>query len=115
MNLKIKALIFEHPESQTFGKFCGYCPANGYFCSGIDVTDISSRIENVIIFELQQREQCPYHLIKFGWKISVNSIIPPIFADEELIQRTENSYALKIDNPIIVELNVEVPKPKALF
>ena len=115
MELKIKVVVFEHPEPQTWCNYCGYSPANGYFCSGIDVTDVSNRIRSIIEFELQQRESFPNHLLKFGWKVSDKSIIPPIFADEELVQRAENSYGLKIDNPIIVELNVEIPQPQALF
>lgn len=99
------------PNPKLGGNYCGYCPANGYFCSGVDVTDVSNRIRNIIELELQQREIFPNHLLKFGWQVSEKSIIPPIFADEELIQRAESSYVLKIDNPIIVELNVEIPQP----
>lgn len=115
MEVKIKVVVFEHPEPQTFGKFCGYCPANGYFCSGADVTDISNRIRDVIVLELQQRKSFPNHLLKFGWQVSENLIIPPIFANEELVHLAESSYSLKISNPIIVELNVKVPPAQKTF
>lgn len=29
--VKIRAIVFEHPEPQIFGKFCGYCPATNNF------------------------------------------------------------------------------------
>lgn len=115
MELKIKVVVFKHPEPQTWGSYCGYCPANSYFCSGADVTDISNRIKSIILLELQQREKYPTHLLKFGWIVSENSIIPPNFTDEELVQRAESSYVLKIDNPIIVEIYVKVPQPQTLF
>lgn len=115
MEISVKVVVFEHPEPQTFGNYCGYCAANGYFCSGANVGDISDRVKDVISLELQQREKYPVHLLKFGWEITKNSIKVPIFTDEELVQRAESSYVLKIDNPIIVEINVELPKAQALF
>lgn len=39
----------------------------------------------------------------------------PIFTDKELVQLTESSYVLKINNPIIVELDVKIPQPQELF
>ncbi|HJF98411.1 MAG TPA: hypothetical protein K8V61_03855 [Bacteroides clarus] len=115
MRVKVKIVVFEHPAPQTFGKFCGYCPATKYFCSGTDVTDISNRITDILMIVLQQRKKFPNYLKKRGWKITENSIESPIFTDKELVQLTESSYVLKINNPIIVELDVKIPQPQELF
>lgn len=74
MRVKVKIVVFEHPAPQTFGKFCGYCPATKYFCSGTDVTDISNRITDILMIVLQQRKKFPNYLKKRGWKITENSI-----------------------------------------
>ena len=115
MEVKIKIVVFKHPEPQTWGQYCGYCSSNGYFCSGKDASDISNKILGVLTFELQQRKKFPGHLQKRGWKICGNSMIPPNFADEELIRHAEESYVLKIKEPLIIELNVKIPRPKALL
>lgn len=44
-----------------------------------------------------------------GWKVSENSVIPPIFADEELVLQTEYYFGIKISNYQIIEIGVEVP------
>lgn len=56
MEVKIKIVVFKHPEPQTWGQYCGYCSSNGYFCSGKDASDISNKILGVLTFELQQRK-----------------------------------------------------------
>ena len=106
MELKIKAVVFEHPEPQTWGNYCGYCPATLYFCSGANTDEVSERIKRAI--KIECNVHLPERYIKLGWKLLENSIIPPNFADEELIKLTEESYCIKIDNPIIVELNVKI-------
>lgn len=59
--------------------------------------------------ELQDRVS--YNTLeKCGWKVSENSAIPPIFADEELVLQTEYCFGIKISNPIIIELDVEQPQ-----
>lgn len=50
------------------------------------------------------------NLLNCGWTITENSVKPPIFTDEEVVKLTEKSYGMTIPEPLIVELNVEVPK-----
>lgn len=35
-----------------------------------------------------------------GWEVDENSAKPPIFADEELVKRTEESLKSKLKNPL---------------
>ena len=44
--------------------------------------------------------------------MSENSAKPPTFADEELVKRTEESFEVKIKEPIIVELYAELTPPR---
>ncbi|WP_018921215.1 hypothetical protein [Segatella oris] len=44
--------------------------------------------------------------------ISENSAKPPIFADEELVKRTEESFEVKIKGPIIIELYAKFTPPR---
>ncbi|MFV0364348.1 MAG: hypothetical protein ACK5LL_14865, partial [Suipraeoptans sp.] len=72
-------------------------------------------ITDVLLLELQHRNKYPIHLEKFGWSVTKDSIIPPNFTNEDLVKLTEESYGIKIVEPIIIELNVEVPEEKILF
>ena len=40
---------------------------------------------------------------------------PPIFADMELVRLAEEIHSTEIRNPVIVELNVELPKAQKTF
>lgn len=49
--VKIRAIVFEHPEPQIFGKFCGYCPAtNNFEGRGNSIKDCSYYNTQAFIF-----------------------------------------------------------------
>ena len=46
----------------------------------------------------------------WGWQVSENSAIPPIFADEYLVTETERIFEVTIKEPIIINVDVELPR-----
>ena len=109
--MKFKVIVFEHPQHNVWGNFCGYCPANCYYCSGNNTFgETLKRIRDRIKFDLEQRFMVPTHLEKFGWSITENSVKPPIFTDEEVIQLAERSYEITINKYKILEVHVRIPK-----
>jgi len=50
------------------------------------------------------------NLWKRGWKITENSVIPPIFMDEEVLNHDKEIYENIIVEYQIVAIHVEVPK-----
>ena len=51
--VKIRAIVFEHPEPQIFGKFCGYCPAtNNFEGRGNSIKDVLTIIRKHLYLNL---------------------------------------------------------------
>ena len=46
----------------------------------------------------------------WGWEISENSAIPPIFTDEYMLQETERIFEVTIIEPLIISVDVELPR-----
>ena len=46
----------------------------------------------------------------WGWKVSENSAIPPIFTDEYMLQETERIFGVTIIEPLIISVDVELPR-----
>ena len=46
----------------------------------------------------------------YGWEVSANSAKPPIFADEYLVSETERIFEVTIKEPIIITVDVELPR-----
>lgn len=113
--VKIRAIVFEHPEPQIFGKFCGYCPAtNNFEGRGNSIKDVLTIIRKHLYLDLCHRFKYK-NLQNLGWEITNNSIKVPTFTDEEAVRLAEQSYEIKISNPIIIEIDVEVPPPTELY
>lgn len=105
--VSVKLVMFNQKTIHEEGEYCGYCPALGAFHAMSSFEKLRVYMQDRLVRELEERTQCVY-LEKCGWKVSENSAIPPVFADEELIKRTEEFFEIKIKEPIIVELHSEI-------
>ena len=99
--VSVKLVMFKQKTIHEEVEYCGYCPALGAF--HVMQRCLEEDLEGRIHYK---------HLKLRGWEVSENSAKPPIFADEELIQRTEELFELKIKEPIIVELYAELTPPR---
>ena len=109
MRVKVKLVVFRHPEPAKWGTYCSYCPEiKDFFGRGETVEDVVL-IEKQRLFTLLCNRFKYKNLQKLGWTITENSVIPPIFTPEEALFLTEESYNLKLDNYKILEIDVEVP------
>lgn len=109
MRVKVKLVVFEHPKPETWRTYASYCPALKDYCGrGNTVKEVIDMETKLFLHYLKCRLK--YNsLEKCGWEVSENSAIPPIFTDEEAVKLTEEVFESKIEEPIIVELNVELP------
>ena len=89
-----------------------------WLLSGIGAFHVMTSFEKLLAYMQDRLERdlagrIHYRNLKNrGWEVSENLAKPPIFADEELIQRTEKIFAVKIKEPIIVELYAELTPPR---
>ena len=104
---KIKVLKFENPSNLESNRFCCACKAICLFTSGCSSDDALQRVKNIFQGYLENRLY-PQHLLKMGWQVSENSVIPPTFTDEELIEFASSYFRVKITDYQIIELNVSV-------
>ena len=94
-SVKVKLVVFRHPEPEKWGEYCGYCPAIKYVCRHSNTQSVIADIQSYLLkllchrFIYKNLENC-------GWHIDKNSVIPPIFTDEETIALTEQLYEVKI-------------------
>ncbi len=109
MRVKVKLVVFKHPEPETWHIYASYCPALKDYCgNGSTIKEVVDKETKILVDDLKGRLK--YNsLKKCGWEISENSAIPPIFTDEEAVKLTEEIFECKIEEPIIIELNVELP------
>ena len=114
-NVKIKVVVFEHPQPEVWGKYCGYCPETQNFQSrGNTIDEVLEVVKHHLYLDLCHRFKYT-NLQNLGWEITENSIKVPIFADEEAVRLTERSYELKLDKFQILEIYVEVPPAKEFY
>lgn len=109
MRVKVKLVMFCQRTIHEEGDYGGYCPALNAF----HVFDSSSKLIAYMEGRLKRDLEGRIHYNNMkdrGWEVSENSAIPPIFTDEELIKQTEELFEIKIKDPIIVELSIELPK-----
>ena len=109
--VSVKLVMFKQKTMHEEGEYCGYCPALGAFHVMTSFEKLLAYMQDCLEKDLEGRIH--YKQLKLrGWEVSENSPKPPIFADEELIQRTEQIFAVKIKEPIIVELYAELTPPR---
>lgn len=107
--VQVKLVVFPTNKNEWNNNYRSYCPAIRDFCArGNTIPEVIKYAEMRLKEELQDRVS--YNTLeKCGWKVSENSVIPPIFADEELVLQTEYCFGIKISNYQIIEIGVEVP------
>lgn len=82
-------MMFKQKTMHEEGEYCGYCPVLGAFHVMDSFERLRTYMQKCLKEDLEGRIHYK-HLKLRGWEVSENSAKPPIFADEELIQRTEN-------------------------
>ncbi len=109
--VSVKLVMFKQKTIHEEGEYCGYCPALGAFHVMDSFERLRAYMQDKLERDLEGRIHYK-HLKLRGWEVSENSAKPPIFADEELIRRAEESFQVKIKEPIIVELYAELTPPR---
>ena len=109
--VSVKLVMFKQKTMHEEGEYCGYCPALGAFHVMTSFDKLLAYMQDRLERDLAERIH--YRNLKNrGWEVGENSAKPPIFADEELVKRTEESFEVKIKEPIIVELYAELTPPR---
>ena len=93
----------------------GIDPALRYFVDNKkSAEEVLSVINRHFVQELTHRLR--YKNLKIrGWEVSENSVKPPTFTDEKIVSLTEQLYEIRIVEPKIVALNVELPLSRNLW
>jgi len=111
MKVEVKLVVFFNKEYYGKEAYCCYCPALRAFYTDKTFNVCVDYIRGRLIRELEHRIH--YKNLKIlGWEVSENSAKPPIFADEDAVLLTERSYEVKIKEPIIIKVDVELPKSR---
>lgn len=110
--VSVKLVVFKHPEPARWDTYASYCPATRNFCAyGKSVSEVVEMFEKMLIRELENR-MFFVNFKNWGWEVSENSAKPPIFADEYLISETERMFEVTIKDPLIITVDVELPKSR---
>ena len=96
-------------NTTTGSAYCSYCPATRYFFGRSDTIEETVADVQSHLFGLLCHRFIWGNLVHAGWVITDTSVVPPVFTDEEVINLAEKSYEMTISEPLIVELDVEVP------
>ena len=105
-----KLEVFRHPEPEKWDIYASYCPATCNFCAkGKSVQEVLEKFKTILFRDLQNRLAYK-NLETWGWKVSENSAIPPIFADSFILNEAERIFEISIKEPLIIEVNVELPR-----
>lgn len=105
--VSVKLVAF---KSEKENLFLSYCAATHDFASkGKTVEETVSSAKSWLLRLLENRLAYK-NLQNYGWEVSENSAKPPIFVDEKLVRLTEKIHSVKISNPVIVTIDVELPK-----
>lgn len=105
----MKLVVF---KSEKKDSFFSYCAATHDFVSkGKTVEETVSSAKSWLLRLLENRLAYK-NLQNWGWEVSEDSAKPPIFAEAELVHLTEKMHSTKISNPIIVTIDVEIPKAR---
>lgn len=108
--VSVKLVVFKYPEPARWDIYASYCPATRNFCAyGKSVSEVVDKFKSMLIRDLQNR-LAYVNLKKYGWEVSENSAKPPIFANEYLVSETERIFEVTIKDPLIITVDVELPR-----
>ena len=102
--MKIRILQFEHPSFKG-GKYCCACRDICLFTSSPTFDAALADIRKV--FSSYLHDEKFTRLLKMGWKIYDNSLIPPNFVEKELVEYASDFFKVEITSYQIIEINVE--------
>lgn len=105
--VSVKLVVF---KSEKKDLFLSYCAATRDFVSRGKTVEQTSASAKLWLIRLLENRLAYKNLQNWGWEVSENSAKPPIFADEELVSLTERMHGVKINNPLIVTIDAELPK-----
>lgn len=101
--MKIKILQFK--RTYTLEKYCCACKELRLFATGTENYDTPTQnIKNMLLTYLKDENYS--RLQKMGWILCGKSIIPPNFAEKELVEYARDFFKEEITNYQIVEINV---------
>ena len=113
MRVTVKAVIFFDKNFAATGSsypYCVYCKELMFYVNNQSSEEkVVGLIENQLLYFLRCRVSCN-NLTRWGWKVSENSAIPPIFTDEYMLQETERIFGVTIIEPLIISVDVELPR-----
>lgn len=110
--VSVKLVVFRHPNPARWDTYASYCPAtHNLCCRGKSIAEVIAMFEKMLIRELENR-MFFVNCKNWGWEVSENSAKPPIFADECLISETERMFEVTIKDPLIITINVKLPKSR---
>ena len=110
MRVSVKLVVFRHPEPARWDTYASYCPATNNFCAfGNSISEVVEKFKKILLRDLQNR-RAYQNMKNWGWKVSENSAIPPIFTDEYMLQETERIFGVTIIEPLIISVDVELPR-----
>lgn len=108
--VSVKLVVFKHPEPARWDTYASYCPATKDFCShGKSISEVVDMFKKLLYRDLQNRLAYK-NMENWGWEVSENSAIPPIFADNNAVSETERIFEVTIKEPIIITVDVELPR-----
>ena len=103
--MKIRILQFKRPN--TLEKYFCVCREICLIASDAKSYNLPMQnIKNMLLIYLKDKDYI--RLQKMGWILSDNSITPPIFAEQELVEYARDFLKEKITNYRIVEINVKI-------
>lgn len=110
--VSVKLVVFKHPNPARWDTYASYCPATHNYCArGKSIPEVVEMFEKMLIRGLENR-MFFVNFKNWGWEVSENSAKPPIFADEYLISETERMFEVTIKDPLIITVDVELPKSR---
>lgn len=115
VKISVKIVVFKPTDENLFYSkkfyYC-YCPATNDFESmGKTVDEVIASAKKWLLQLLENR--LAYRTLqKYGWEVNEIFAKPPIFADEVIVASAERIHNMKIIDPIITTIDVELPEAK---
>ena len=106
----VKLVVFKHPEPARWDTYASYCPATRNFCAyGKSASEVVDKFKSMLIRDLQNR-LAYVNMKNYGREVTENTAKPPIFTEEYLVSETERIFEVTIKEPIIITVDVDLPR-----